>query len=471
MAIRRIYKLKTPDGAVQTVEAEKSEMPILPDERHLTYGKMSVIQAAAAIAPGSLSSGFAIGLLLEPIYALVAMLFATVGVAMYPWLNSIIYTRYGAEQTYMGKAFFGANGRKVAVGGFFNLLTWGWQCLPVIMIGRITAKLLKVAGCTGLITNSTLWSLLFMCVGLIICYRGIHVISKLSDKFIPVLALMFIFMVIVIMKNYGIHDTLFTTVAGSTTRINYMKAVEAGLGIGLSWGFVMSSAAKSCMKESSSFYANVTGYGFGTLLAMIPGMLAAAVTGMLDPVDGLMEIGGPAFGILFLSILFLCNLFCLPLNPYFQSCTLVAMFPKHITWKRAVLINLVLTPFIIFPAIYDHLGSALSIFGTIGGGIICIWVTDSLMRRFKYDMWMLYHTGEKDPYYYYRGFNLCAWFCIALCFTLSFMIANPLSGSIHIPVIYNLFGQTLPACVTSSVLYVILFKLFIAPKQKRCESY
>ena len=43
MALRRIYKLKTPDGAVQTVEAEKSEMPILPDEGNLTYGKVRVI--------------------------------------------------------------------------------------------------------------------------------------------------------------------------------------------------------------------------------------------------------------------------------------------------------------------------------------------------------------------------------------------------------------------------------------------
>ena len=82
MSVQRIFQVKTKDGAVHTIDPEKSELPVLPDERHLGFAKMSVIQAAASITPSSLSSGFAIGLLVSPMWGIVAILFGVAGMQL-----------------------------------------------------------------------------------------------------------------------------------------------------------------------------------------------------------------------------------------------------------------------------------------------------------------------------------------------------------------------------------------------------
>lgn len=129
MATHRIFKVKVKDGTVHTVDPEKSELLILPDERHLGIKNMTVIQAAASITPSSLSSGFAVGLLVSPMWGIVAILFGVAGMSIYTLLNTILFAKYGTEQTYLGKAFFGEKGVKLSVGLIGNLMIWGWQCI------------------------------------------------------------------------------------------------------------------------------------------------------------------------------------------------------------------------------------------------------------------------------------------------------------------------------------------------------
>lgn len=117
------------------------------------------------------------------------------------------------------------------------------------------------------------------------------------------------------------------------------------------------------------FNGTVLGYGIAPVLTMIPGILGAAVTGVSDPIDGFMEVGGPTFGVIFLMVVFVANFCSMVTNPYFQSCVLKTTFPK-IKWGYAVAINAIIVPIVIFPAIYDNFAPVLSVFATFGGRIV-----------------------------------------------------------------------------------------------------
>lgn len=467
MATHRIFKVKVKDGTVHTVDPEKSELPVLPDERHLGIKNMTVIQAAASITPSSLSSGFAVGLLVSPMWGIVAILFGVAGMSIYTLLNTILFAKYGTEQTYLGKAFFGEKGVKLSVGLIGNLMIWGWQCIPVIMIGRITKKLMNLMGYNGMLTNATVWGLVFMVITLCICYRGTYLMSKIYNITIPLMLIMLLVISIVILKNYGISETLFSTQFSHMTRSAYVSAAECGLGYGFSWCYVFGSYAKAGKTENASFNGTVLGYGIAPFLTMIPGILGAAVTGVSDPIDGFAIVGNGNLSIVFLLVVFAANFCSMVTNPYFQSCGLQSMFPKHLKWGYAVAINAIIVPIVIFPAIYDNFAPVLSVFATIGGVISCLWVTDTLLRKFYINLEAAFHPEKDKTYYYQGGFNICGWLCMTIGLAISFAIKNPITGTMYIQTIYDLFGQSIPACLISSLIYIPLYYKFIGPKQKK----
>ena len=463
MSVQRIFQVKTKDGAVHTIDPEKSELPVLPDERHLGFAKMSIIQAAASITPSSLSSGFAIGLLVSPMWGIVAILFGVAGMSIFTLLNTLLFAKYGTEQVFLGKPFFGEKGVKFSVAIIGNVMIWGWQCIPVIMIGRITRKLLNCAGYDGPLANATLWGLVFMAITLYICYRGTYLMSKIYNITIPLMLIMLLIITIVTLNKYGVSETMFATTFSGMSRSDYIMAAECGLGYGFSWCYVFGSYAKVGKTENASFNGTVLGYGIAPVLTMIPGILGAAVTGVSDPIDGFMEVGGPTFGVIFLMVVFVANFCSMVTNPYFQSCVLKTTFPK-IKWGYAVAINAIIVPIVIFPAIYDNFAPVLSVFATFGGVLSCVWVTDSLQRKFHVDLYGTFHP-ECKTYYYQGGWNVCAWIAIVVGIAVSFAIKNPVTGTMYQQSVYDLFGQSIPGALIGSILYLVLYRAFIAPKQ------
>ena len=60
---------------------------------------------------------------------------------------------------------------------------------------------------------------------------------------------------------------------------------------------------------------------------------------------------------------------------------------------------------------------------------------------------------------------MCAWIAIVVGIAVSFAIKNPVTGTMYQQSVYDLFGQSIPGALIGSILYLVLYRAFIAPKQ------
>src|SRR5699024_4343266 len=131
----------------------------------------------------------------------------------------------------------------------------------------------------------------------------------------------------------------------------------------------------------------------------------------------------------------------------------------HMAWtKQTLLLVLPAVIFIFFPnAIYDHFSTFLAACGTIYGSLSAIYFGDYfILRKKKNDIKGVYALKSKDPYYFWKGYNIVAIVSFMVSTGLYFLILNPITFDSS--PIFNLFTATIPVIVVGGVLYYILTK-------------
>ena len=450
---KTVYFVKTKNGERTRIDAEQSVLPLLPKERHLNYYAMLAIMTAGAIASWAFVTGSAIGVLVPVKYALCAALFGcTVAFACHAY-SCIVYTRWGTDMSVVGRATWGHRGIYVLILTLAFPATYGWGSLPIIMLGKSSSEIASRAfGATGFFTSWQFWSVLALAVGLLITYMGTSVIDKITKICAPLIVLLICFICIVLAKEYGFAESFNSLpigVAGDRVTLirNYMIAVEICLGVGFSWAFYISAYTKPSLSENNSFTPSVFGCGICWALCCIAPAITASLTGNSDPVAALASIGG-VYVVTWMIMLAVANFTSVMVNPYFLSCTLIAMFPK-LKWKHAVAFQLIYIIAIIFPVFYDQFGMAISFIGLFQAPAGCIWALDFFLRK-RLNLRHCYGSKEdrkQSAYWYYHGFNMASWIGLAAGGTFGLLTYNPYSGAIAIPALFDALGAMIPASI------------------------
>lgn len=468
---KTVYYVKTKDGTRTRLDAEQSVLPLLPSEKHLTYYAMLAIMTAGAIASWAFVTGTSIGVLVPVKYGLAAALFGcTVSFAIHAYV-CVVYARWGTDMSVIGRSVWGHRGVYLVILSVGFPATYGWGSMPMIMLGKSTSTLAETLGAGGILTTWQFWSFVAMFIGLWITYVGTTMIDKFTSICAPIIVALILFICFVIAKEYGFSaafNALPQGVSGdkATLTRNYMIAVEICLGVGFSWPYYLSAYTKPSLSESGAYTPSVFGCGICWALCCIAPAMTAVLTGFDDPVKALANIGGQ-YVIIWMIMLMIANSTSVMVNPYFLSCSLIAMFPK-LKWRQAVSIQLIYAVAIIFPVFYEQFGQVISFIGMVEAPVGCIWALDYYLKRKNINLRHCYGTQEtkkKSAYWYFHGFNPAAWIGLICGSAFGMWLYNPWTAEIAWDGMFDLLGAMIPASIVGSGVYYLIYRFYQLPRK------
>lgn len=452
----------------QQIRAEvyRSKLPALPGDRVFSGLDHTFTTTAWSIATWLFVMGAWQGFAAPLHLAIIATLFGCTVPLLGQSLLGKYFARWGVDVAYGARATFGPRGTKLIVGLFGIIPAWCWISIPAIMFGKAVNIILGARGITGFITNEFLWAVLCMALGLFITYKG-PIWVKWSVRFAtPVMLILIVIITWRMLTEWGLSNILAIRPEGLNPNpyISFIIAIEMAIGLGVSWLFQFACYGRICKSESGAFYGTFIGWGILWAVLAIPAMFVALVVGAEDIIQGLVLIGG-GWVLLYLGLLVIANPSSLATNGYLIALTLRNFFPK-VPWWATVGVSMIVLALVASEWAYNQFATFVIALATVLLSFAAVWVLDVLLRRFNVDIKELYDETSKGAYWYYGGINWWVLLAVAIGATISFLIWNPLTQTIHIEGIFRVLGGSIPGAAVAAVAYYIFYRLFLLPNKK-----
>ena len=224
-------------------------------------------------------------------------------------------------------------------------------------------------------------------------------------------------------------------------------AFDLALIIPLSWAPLAADYMRFSKSTKGGFFGALLGQGAANAWFYITGLACGLAFGIFDPTIYVSEIGGVAFGIAALFVIWLGTITTTFLDIYSANMSIINIMPSVKEWQGSLLTGGVGIIIAFLPWL-DTFVQFLNIIGALFIPLFAIILVDYfVLRRKKYDIEALYSGLGK--YWYRSGVSsvaVASWVIGALAYFL-FQTFLPSAGA------------TMPSFAVSAVLYFVLARL------------
>jgi NCS1 family nucleobase:cation symporter-1 len=364
--------------------------------------------------------------------------------------------RYGLEQIDFCKPAFGQNGAKIVL-IFYVINMLGWSGLILAMFGNGIRNILEALGYTpgGWVVGAGV--ALGMWLTYLIVTRGVHLLKVANALITPGIGILVVFMFYVLFTEYG-WETISSAAPINpepVPAINYLIALELGIGSGFSWWGGIGFIARNTNNRRNAIYPQLLHLGFAAGVVCIVAHFSALVVQSEDPTEWMVPIGGLLVGVLALLFVAFANITSTAVSVFATGLAL-----RHIpafrvkTWRFITLLTLApCVPFVFWPQELYSLGDAyLAYNGTMHAPIAGILFVDFIfLRGQRLSLWSIFEDAPDGDYHYHRGFNWPALLSLVAGQAAYLFLFNPITNETHD--LMRFLPASITACLVPALLY------------------
>ena len=419
-------------AAAPSEDASLSELPLLKSERIWGFWDSSAVNVGLAIATWAFLQGGAVAYYVGAKQAVAATIIgygvSVLFVALAPCVPS---GKYGVEQYVILRSIFGVVGARILMIVLAVLFAAAWSAVLSIMFGHAIANISNQLFDTTISHNSiivTFMALLSVVVSWLALAKGPVSVEWLNRIVVPGLCVVTVGMLILVFTEVSWTEmtALPPIQEGIDKHTAFMLAIELNIAGGFAWWPNVGNLSRLSRTSRTTFWPNFVGLFLASVVAAIVGAFAALALKSDDPTVWMVPLGGAVLGIIALAFIGLANITSIVAQGY---STLVALKGggsaiRRIPW--ALLAALLLAPaavIVFFPAsVYDNYDRFVSWGAIIVAPLCAIQFVDYfVLRGRRLNVRALYETDQNSPYFYWKGFNIPAWFAAA-CGAVTYML-------------------------------------------------
>lgn len=465
-------KNNSPQDAVYT-----SLLPAKKSERLYGTWDLIFVQICFGIAAWFFLTGSQAGVLLPAYQAIPVILFGNcVGIFLISFL-SIVPTRYGCEQLTVTTGVFGQKGAILML-FFFLIACYPALALATLMFGQSAIKFVVMLGGSGFWASEgmavTLFALFALVGGTMIAWLGPNVMKWFTRISAVSMALILAGLIIYIFGYHGIDqiwnatpcDTTYIDTYGEDLGIRWNKAtaLEANLGLVMSWGFFFGGWSRLAKTEGNGYHGCQWGWGALAVVAGLFAAFAALAISEYDPTAWFIKVSEdtnsvilPLAGIVLFAI---ANLTSVATLVYPEAVAVKAKLPKF-SWVAALLISVVPVLFMLNNTVYYMVSNVYAFIGLVTGCYSAVMVSDYLfISKGKFRIREFF---SKNGYKYARGWNPAAIIAVVCGLVTYLIILNPLTW-VSYSGIFPYTTAILPTIAVTAIVYTVLMKTWIIKK-------
>jgi len=438
------------------------------------------VQICFGIAAWFFLTGSQAGMLLSAKEAIPTILAGNcVGIFFISFL-SLSPSRYGCEQLTASVGVFGQKG-SILMTFFFLIACYPALALATLMFGESAIKFVGVLFGDCFMSHEgfavTIFALIALVGGTFIAWLGptaLRWFTRLSAIF---MALILAGLIVYLFSYHGMDAVFHAKPAepytdadmGEGMGIKWSKAtaLEANLGLGMSWGFFFGGWTRLAKTESNGYHGCMWGWGVLAAVAGLFACFAALAIGKYDPTIWFVQVAEDtglhilaAAGLILFAI---ANITSVATLVYPEAVAVKSRLPKF-GWIPALLVSTIPVLFMLNNAVYYMVSNVYAFIGLVTGIYSAIIVFDYIfITRGKFRMREFFCVSK--GYQYANGWNPAAIITVVVGLIVYLLILNPLTWTS----LTGLFPYTtaiIPTFFISGILYTVLMKTWVLKKYK-----
>ena len=449
-------------------------LPLLREERAQAAGNVVLSGLRYALSAWGLLVG---GYIANSVGAVTGVVMLLAGCLLGVFIaatGALACNRYGLEPPDAAKPCLGHRGAKV-LWLMFVLSHVAWAGLMLVMFGRGVQNFL---GALGLVRGNGVVSLMVI-LGIVVTYtavvEGTDSLTRLRALAMPSLGVIGGIVIFTILHDIAWQDLsrIPPLTPHADTRLRALGAFECALGVGLSWWPSVGRLSRYADGQRASLYAPWLSLALATAAMGTTGLCAALLLRNYDPTQWLVFLGGRAFGAMSLVIIIITNLgavarvmratsFGMHHLPGFQA----------LGWHGCVAV--LFAPLLVFAAypnlLYERGDTIITMHGHVLAPLCGVIITDHLLlRNQRLNVTQIFETQAHGHYWFWGGFNPCAWMAAVLGMLTTWSLYNPLTYVAHPWA--RIAGATIPGTLVAGALHMGLSHLARALARKARGGY
>lgn len=462
----------TPAGG----DAAFSVLPTLRGERIWGFWSFTSVNVGLAIATWSFLTGGTVALFAGARTAIATgVIGGLVAVVLVSLTSCVPSAKYGIEQYTGLRSVFGANGVRALVLVLFPLAAAGWNAILAVMCGRALINVINAVAGTAFDPNGGLViaiALVAIVASWAVLVKGPVSIEWVNKIVAPLLAAMSVAMVVLILVQHPWSELAAAPALQpfGDPGLDWMIAIEIGLGSGFSWWTIMGNLARLTTTQRVAFWPNLIGLFLASFVASLAGTFAALVLGDADPTVWMVPLGGALLGVLALLFVGFANLTSMVGQTYSGSLAILRAGgrpARRLPWP--VLAALLFSPaaIVVFwpAALYDNYFKFIAWVSLVLAPLCGVHFVDFfLLRRRTLHVRGLYEPDGVSRYSYWRGVNPFPFVAVGAGALTYYLLLNPLTYEASS--LFRYTSASVPAFLVAGVLHYAFTRLVVVPAGK-----
>lgn len=453
-----------------------SDRPTLPGERIWGFWTFTSVNIGLAIATWAFLTGGTIALFVGVKEAIAAGIIGNViGVALVSVGTCLPAQKYGLEQYTTLRTVFGKTGARVLVLALFVVASGGWNAVLAIMCARALNNVLAE-------TAGTTWGpdspqIIVLAIVVIVIAWVLLVLGPVSIEWVnkivaPALMLTTIGMFVLLLTDTSWSEltSIKPLQPFGDPGLDWMIAIELGLGTGFSWWTIMGNLARLTKTPRAALWPNLIGLFAASLIASIVGIGAALALGDADPTVWMVPLGGVWLGVVALLFIAAANITSMVSQTYSGGLAIRqagGAVTERMPWWLIGALLLVPAALVCFwpTALYDNFFKFVAWVGLVISPLCAVYLVDyMILRRQTLSVRDLYLPEGVSRYTYWAGVNPVGFVAVALGALTYYLILDPLT--FESAGIFRYTSASLPAFVVAGVAYWLGTRLISIPLGK-----
>jgi NCS1 family nucleobase:cation symporter-1 len=457
-------------------DAAFTGLPTLRGERIWGFWSFTSVNVGLAIATWAFLTGGTVALFAGARTAIAACVIGNlIGVVLVALASCLPSGKYGVEQYTGLRGVFGRNGVRALVLVLFPLAAAGWNAILAVMCGRAIVNVINAVAGTAFDPNGGLviaMALVAIVASWLVLVKGPVSIEWINKIVAPLLAVMSVAMLVLILVQHPLGELSAAPPLQpfGDPGLDWMIAIEIGLGTGFSWWTIMGNLARLTTTQRVAFWPNLIGLFLASVVASMVGTFAALVLGDADPTVWMVPLGGAVLGVLALLFVGFANLTSMVGQTYSGSLAVLRAVgrPAHrLPWS--VLAALLFAPaaaVVFWPGVlYDNFFKFIAWVSLVLAPLCGVHFVDFfLLRRRTLHVRGLYEAEGVSRYSYWHGVNPFAFVAVGAGALTYYLLLNPLTYEASS--LFRYTSASVPAFLVAGVLHYAFTRLVVVPAGK-----
>lgn len=406
--------------------------------------------------PNYTAVGGFLALGLAPLHVIIAIILAGISISVFMTYNGRAGSKYGIPFSMHLRSVFGNVGAKlpgflrgvVAAIAWFGVQNYAGSQALLILVGKAWPGFLEIGGDTsilGLSVPAMISFIVFFLVNIAIGLGGGDVLNKFTAFISPFIYIVFGGMVIWGLRVAGGFGAILDYATTATSQVNpifaYLIIIASSIAVWAAPGVSVSdftqnaeSTEDQVIGQTGSFVVAYTMYAFAAVIILTVGSMQGinhdgAILDIINTWDSTFAIFMSSFVLLATTVSTNATGNIIP-----AAYQLTALFPKHIDYRKGVLIASAIS-FIIMPWKFMQSGGLfltfLNLIGALLGPVAGVMIAHFyFIAKQKIDIDELYVDLDQEDDSNYRGINYNGYIAMIIGFLVS------VSGKIFSAVIF-----------------------------------